>query len=417
MRRLAPSSATLLALVAGCSDSPSAPPDLPRFDPVLGRAAFDQACARCHASQDGFDLAFFSFTDTTIIRRAVAHVDTATARHIVAYVRTLQTPHEAETTRLFQPGGSPLASDLEFALALFGRDAWPAELTSADLAAIDPLMVRIAVPLPVWSDEQSNLDWMPDQPPPQAIMDYAGGLAAAAVAGYRAVPTQDNLRRAVAALRLADRALANPAAPCLLDDSVRVDYRQCFELRRWTSTLVAQHMLPYGIAASLGADVHDIWWDVGNAARKSRADRTQPVGHAIENWATWMFLGWSFDPSRHPSVYTGGGFRQLGLSRHATFIALRSQVARPRHSPNVYDDLVHAVRFSPASWTTSATTFALRHLLERLQQGDRPQRPEQIEEAKVEVAMALVEASRKVPAADRPALEAMAQEVLAALGN
>jgi hypothetical protein len=116
-------------------------------------------------------------------------------------------------------------------------------------------------------------------------------------------------------------------------------------------------------------------------------------------------------------VYTGGGFRQLGLSRHATFIALRSQVARPRHSPSVYSDLVHAVRFSPASWTTSATSFALRHLLERLQEGDRPQRPEQITQASAEVSMALAEASRKVPAADRPALEAMAQEVLAALGN
>jgi hypothetical protein len=226
----------------------------------------------------------------------------------------------------------PLANDVEFARVLFGRDAWPAELTTANLRAIDPRGVRIALPLPVWSDEATNLDWMPDEPLPEAILAYAGSLPTAALAGYRAAPTRENLARAVLALRVADRVMDNPSAPCVLDDATRANYRQCFEFRRWTSTLVAQPMARAGTTASIGSDLHDVSWNVGNAARRSRADRSQPVARPIENWATWMFLGWTFDPSRHPSVCTGGGFQQLGLTRHATFVARRSQVARLRNA-------------------------------------------------------------------------------------
>jgi hypothetical protein len=420
MRQLAVASIAALAVLAGCSDPPSGPtrPESPAIgpDPALGRIAFEQSCSMCHASRDGFDLAMFGFTDTTIIRRAVKHVDTATARNIVAYIRTVSAPREPEKLRLFQPGGTPLAGDLEFAQALFGRDAWPAELTTAGLQAIDPRTVAIAARLPIWSDEATNLDWMPDDPLPAAILDFNGGLAAGAIAGYRAAPTPDNLVRAVNALRAADRSTANSGAPCLLEDSTRVDYRVCFQVRRWTSTLVALHMLRYGSDAGLGAEVHDVWWDVGNAARKSRADPTVPVANPVENWVAWMFLGWSFDPSQHASVYTGGGFRQLGLVRHATFVALRSQVARPRNSLSPYDDLVNAVRFAPVAWTTAVSGFGLRHLMERLQAGDRP-RTDQTATAVSQVNAALVEASRKIALADRPGVAALGQQVLAMLAQ
>ncbi len=83
MRRLLPTLA-LLSFAAGCSnESPMGPAGTPA-NPLLGRSAFARECAQCHAAADGFDLAFFSFTDTTIIRRAVKHVDTATARDIVS---------------------------------------------------------------------------------------------------------------------------------------------------------------------------------------------------------------------------------------------------------------------------------------------------------------------------------------------
>lgn len=407
--------ATISILLAGCgAEGPSGPIE-PAPDPVSGLLAFERECASCHASRDGFDLAVFGFMDTTIIRRAVAHVDTATALAIVAHIRRLNTPHVSEKTRLFQPGNAPLASDLEFTVALFGRDAWPAELTTAGLRAIDPRQVRIAVPLPIWSDEAGNLDWMPDIPLPDHVLRFSGSAATAALAGYRAAPSRDNLLRAVTTLRLIDRTPSNPDAPCLLEEPGRVRYVECFEIRRWASSLVGQHMLRYGMEQSLGAEIHDIWWDVGNAARKSRNDPSQTVPAATLNWASWMFLGWSFDPSRHPSVYTGGGFLNLGLARHATFVALKSQVSRPVNSAMVYDDLVQAVRFSPSHWTTTATTFALRHLLERLNAGDKPTRPEQVAEAVTEVNAALAAALRKASVADRAAITALAQQVLARL--
>lgn len=403
--------------LVGCSGSDQGPfePLAPQANALLGRIAFDESCSGCHASRDGFDLKTFGFTDTTIIRRAVGHVDSTTARNIVAYIRSIPAPVNEENMSLFQPRGATVGNDVEFSIALFSRDQWPSDLTTAGLAAIDPRAVRVAIRLPIWSDEGSNKDWMPDTPLPAGIRDYAGGAAAAAVAGYQAVPTRENLVRAVTALRTADRASANPAAPCMLEDTLRVNYRECFEVRRWTSTLVALHLLRNGMDINLGGTLHDIWWDVGNAARKSRADRTVPIANPVENWTSWMFLGWSFDPSRHSSSYTGGGFRQLGLMRHATFVALRSQVARPRNSLSVYEDLANAARFAPNSWTSPATSFGLRHLTERLTGGDRPTTAEQLAQAVMHVNAALTEAYRKVPAADRPALEALAQPVLSAL--
>lgn len=407
-------SAALLFIVAACSDSPGDPLDPVGVtaNPVFGKLAFEQSCAGCHASQDGFDLRTFGFADTTIVRRAVKHVDTATARNIAAYVHTLNAPQTPRNLRLFQPGGEPLPGDLEFGIALFGRDAWPDDMTTAQLASINTRNLKVAIKLPVWSQEGSNLDWMPDSGLPSGVLDYSGGMARAAIAGYHAAPTAENLVRAVNALRTADRAAANLQAPCLLEDSVRVRYRECFEVRRWTSTLVAMHILRNGMNAELGGKVHDVWWDVGNAARKSRADRSVPIANVNENWATWMFLGWSFDPSLHSSSYTGGGFRQLNLMRHATFVALRSQVARPRNSINVFEDLANAARFAPAAWTTSAVSFGLRHADERLAAGERPSNAEQLAMAVASVNTALVEANKKIAAAERVKLQALAQPVL-----
>ena len=405
-------------LVTACSDSITTPPEpsVPKADAALGRIAFEDNCATCHASRDGFDLRMFGFTDTTIIRRAVKHVDSATARNIVAYIHSVNAPPEPEKLRLFQPRGAPLATDVDFAVALFGSDAWPASLSSAGLLAIDPRNVQIAAKLPIWSDEATNLDWMPDHPLPEGILTYAGGMAAAAIAGYRAFPTADNLLRAVNALRTSANTTANPTAPCLLEDTLRVNFADCFNVRRWTSTLVALHLLRYGVDANLAASVHDVWWDVGNAARKSRSDTAVPIANPVDNWVAWMYLGWSFDPSQHASVYTGSGFKLLGLIRHATFVALRSEVARARNSTSPYDDVLNAVRFAPNAWATAVASFGLRQLLERLQSGDRPSAT-QIAAVVTTVNTAVTEANRKNAVADRPAVQALGQQVIAMLGQ
>jgi hypothetical protein len=409
----------VLVPAIACSDSGLDPSDPAAVtaNVALGQHAFEQSCSGCHASNDGFDLRTFGFTDTTIIRRASKHVDGATARNIVAYIHTLQAPDNPKSAGLFQPTGNVLPGDVEFAVALFGRDAWPDDMTTTRLASIDPRKIAVAIRMPVWADEQSNLDWMPDAALPAGVLDHNGGMARAAIAGYHAAPTVANLMRAVNALKSADRATSTAHAPCLLDDSVRVRYRECFEVRRWTSTLVAMHMLRNGISTDLGGKLHDVWWDVGNAARKSRADKAVPIANVNQNWAAWMFLGWSFDPSLHSSSYTGGGFRQLNLMRHATFVALRSEVARPRNSVNVYEDLANAARFAPAAWTVPATAFGLRHIQERLDAGERPATAEQVATAIASVNTALTEANRKIPAADKVALQTLAQPVITRLSQ
>jgi hypothetical protein len=158
--------------------------------------AFTKSCAPCHASGDGVDLTFFHFTDTTIVRRAVAHVDTATARDIVAFVTNLPVPRTSRNLRLFQPGDVVLQDDVAFAVSLFGADEWPGDLTPQQLLAIDPLYARAAVTLPLWSVEGANLDWMPDIALPEAILADDSDRARMALARYRANPTTDNLVRA-----------------------------------------------------------------------------------------------------------------------------------------------------------------------------------------------------------------------------
>jgi hypothetical protein len=193
----------------------------------------------------------------------------------------------------------------------------------------------VAIRLPIWSDEATNMDWMPDNPLPEGILNYSGGLAAAAIAGYRAAPTKENLLRAVNALRNADRATANSAAPCLLEDTARVRFRECFDVRRWTSTLVALHMIRNGMDQDLGAEVHDVWWDVGNAATEIPEQSHCADRECRHELGDVDVSGWSFDPSQHTSTYTGGAFRQLGLPRHATFIATAERSCRVRETASL----------------------------------------------------------------------------------
>jgi hypothetical protein len=250
---------------------------------------------------------------------------------------------------------------------------------------------------------------------PPGILNYNGSLAAGAIAGYTAAPTKENLQRAINAIRTADRATANIDAPCLLEDSVRARYRDCFEIRRWASTLVALYMMHNGMNQNLGGDLHDIWWDVGNAARQSKRDKSLPVANADQNWTAWMYLGWSFDPSKHSSFYLGTGFKTLGMMRQATFVTLRSEVARPKNSMSVYEDVLNAERFAPTSWAASATSFALRHLNERIEAGERPADATQKATALSQINTAMTEVAKKVSASDKTKLDVLAAPVLAVL--
>ncbi len=396
----------------GTGGNPIAPPP-PAGDISLGKAAFERDCASCHTSHDGFDLAYFSYADTTIIRRAVAHVDAATALQIVAYVRWLNTPHVSRGIRVFQPGGSAVASDVQFAVSLFGQDAWPS-LSTAQLKAIDPLATRIAFPLPTWSDESSNLDWMPDVAPAPGILSFNGNRAATALAAYYASPTDANLLAAVRALHAADHDATNSAAPCLFNNASRVNYVACFEVRRWTSTLIAQHMLRMPSPRPLDGELFELWWDVGDAARLS-VQAGSAIGNAQTNVVDWLYLGWMFDPSRHESFYLENALAGRGMPRHAVFVALRGQVARPNNSwdehESIYDDLRQAVRHAPGSWTAGVMTFALNHILGRLSAGDRPPSATERSRAILTIDAALSDASAKVSSSQLGALQTLANQV------
>lgn len=338
---------------------------------ILGRIAFLDECASCHASRDGFDLAFFSFPDSTIIRRAVAHVDTLTAFDITAYINSLNTEHVDRHAQSFQPGGYEVMGDLAFAQNLFGADEWPGDLTSDELAAIDPLDVPVAFSFPRWSFEGNNLDWMPDTPLPEPILDFGEGAIGRALDHYYRVGTDQALIQVVYGLRVADRSADFTVAPCLTEDPVRFQPAECFEVRRWTSSLVAQHMLRKGVVEPIDPMVHDVWWDVGNAARKS-IQHGMAIPNAEENWATWMYLGWAFEPERHASVYLSTGLARQGLWRHGVFSALRSQVVRPENRGDAYKDLSTAVNLAPGHWIEDVATFGFNELIARLERGDVP---------------------------------------------
>ncbi len=394
----------------------AAPEDAPNQDlaVVRGEVAFLGECAQCHASQDGFDLAFFQFADTTIVRRAMAHVTEDTALDIVAYIQSLDTEYASRHLRPFQPGEALLPDDRSFAVRLFGMDGVPAQLDAEGLRQIDPLEVAVAVPLPQWSIEESNLDWMPDQELPDGILDDRASLASLRLAQYYDEPSTEHLIHTVAALRGADRRMDSPSAPCLLNEPARVDHQRCFEVRRWTASLVGQHMLRHGMEEPIHAILHDAWWDVGNVARKA-FNSDVPLENAEMNWASWMYLGWIFEPGRHPSIYTGSGLNRIGLPRHATFVALKSLVSRAEGSAAIWPDARSAAQFAPPPWAFDVTRIAYEHLLERLANGERPTDEEGLAEARTFVHRAYNLAARKTSPESRLVLAALRDEVLTQL--
>ena len=294
LRRCAPLFATAgLAFTVACgSDGALGPTDeTPTIsgNAVAGLEAFERECSSCHSSRDGFDLAFFAFPDTTIERRALGHVDTVTAHDIVAYVRTVRALPTSRDFRAFQPGGSRASGDANFATQLFGADRWPADLSAAQLAAIDPLRVRVSLEFPLWSSESSNLDWMPDTPIDPALVDYRTeyGAARPFLESYYATHAPHDLLMAVLTLRVAERDPNNPDAPCVMEPFDRFRPTACFETRRWISTLAAQDMLRKGQREAIHSILHDGWWDVGNAARRSRQTGAE-IDASIQKLAQWM---------------------------------------------------------------------------------------------------------------------------------
>lgn len=411
-----------LALTAGCSSESNTGPDLrpPQINgnAVAGLEAFQLNCASCHSSGDGVDLKFFAYPDTTIVRRAVAHVDTTTAHDIVAYIRTVPSAKMQRNLRIFQPGGKRIGGDGVFAANIFGRDLFPPDMTTERMAGIDPLKTRIALNFPLWSLEFGNMDWMPEAPINKAILDYPTeyGTAREHIEWYHDTHSVEALLWAVLALRVSEREPENPDAPCVMEPFDRFRPTECFETRRWIATLATQHMLRTGDRTAIHQLLHDGWWDVGNAARASRhTDR--PIDNATENWAQWMYLGWAFEPANHSSIYLGLALNALDLPRHATFHAARSMVERSQSSREPFDDLYHIAQFSPSHWTYNAVRFGYEHLVERLaERGPHMRNQHDVDEAKEVVLWVFNYAAHDLPeSAKRDQLAELRDQILAGL--
>ncbi|AHG93519.1 hypothetical protein J421_5984 (plasmid) [Gemmatirosa kalamazoonensis] len=357
----------VLAACGGASagDGPAAPRSAADIV-ALGHSAFVTSCAGCHASRDAFDVARFGFDDATIVRRAVKHVDSATARQIVAYVRWLQVPPIRRDTSLFQPGTTVLDDDRTFWRALTGTDGWPADLTPDKLRAIDPRTLSVPLRLPVWSSEADETDWMPERPLPAEIL--AGGVQQALDA-YYAAPSDETMLRAVTTFQDAMRTRTDM---CTGEIAFKKRPDDCFEAMRWMSAFTAVHLLRSGRPpASPPPALLDLWWDTGEAgvSRYFAHFPAEPTNVA----SAWMYLAYSFAPSRfdEPGGYLGQFLQSpqrngspVSYPRLATFTALRRMVdpGVPRdtgtaHTTHVFYDALLAMVRAPDAMKPDVARF------------------------------------------------------------
>ncbi|MBI3792568.1 MAG: hypothetical protein HY275_17030 [Gemmatimonadetes bacterium] len=332
----------LVVALAACATNESATgPTVVLSDSAAGERAFVTSCAGCHASQDGYDLARFGFTDTTIIRSAVRHVDSATARRIVTYIRSLRIPALPRDTALMQPGTGLVADDQAFWTQLVGTPGWPATLSAQQILDIDPRQIALPFRLAPWSNELTDGDWMPNSPLPPSLLGARGGALQAALATYRQDRSTPHLLDAIAAF---DSALAT-VRPCVGELAAPAQPTPCFESRRWMASLAGLHLLRTGMTTP-PMPVIDLLWDTGEGAIGAYFGGA-PTAHGAGIPGAWMLLAWSFAPSRftEDGGYLGQFVHQAGYPRVAMFTALRRMVdPGPARAPMVpahqFHDLV-----------------------------------------------------------------------------
>lgn len=347
-----------------------------------GELAFRESCAPCHASGDGFDLAFFGFDEADIVRRALKHVPEETGRDIAAYVRALGVTPVGVTTRLFQPGGRVASSEAQMWTDTFGvaSDVWPAALTADTLRALDLRTLAVPVALPRWSSERTGGDWMPDTPLDAALHDADGGILRERLAAYRAAPDDASLVALVTAFQRRvgpDLCYGEVGAQPLAD--------VCFEARRWMSSLAAMHFVRRGITEEIPIEVVRLWWQTGEASVSTNfvPITRRPDEVRIERTAAWLYLGFTYAPAefREENSYLGQFLDAAGHPRLAMLTALRRMVADGRvHEPAPEEPFWDGQRFwdanlavlrAPSELRLAAAAFVIDYLSARLNGGDR----------------------------------------------
>lgn len=371
---------------------------------------------------DGWDLAHFGYSDATIVRRATAHVDTATACSIVAWVRGLDVPRKAPSHRPFRPGCAVAADDEAFGRQLFDGDLWPVAMTREQLLALRPREVAAALPMLPWSDERSRTDWMPEQPLPDTLLAERDGALGAAIDAYARERTTEGLLQAVAVFRELTEGPEGAGRICEGPEGFHTTAEACFQARKWMAALAGQHILRFGLEDRVPGPIVDLWWDVGaaEATISSRNPALRPV-HAPSG-TTWMYLSWSLDPLRQQSLvfYFPELTKDAGLQRHVTYTMLYSAALASPDSVHPYEFLYAAYLRMPRRWSHDALTWGLKLLLSYQAEGLRPPTPEGRVQARTRMSWLRSNLSQNVPnnhfsVDQRARLLALCDQVIAGL--
>lgn len=382
MNRTAVLLVTLALLTVACdpggTTDPEAEPRAP--DPALGRVAFEVSCGPCHASLDAFDLAIFDFPASDVIRRAVGHVDSATARDILAYVETLDVEPRGRAFNPFEP--PTVLDDARYWRHLFGTDGWPEGLAVEDFAAIDLRDVPAPVPFPPWSSEIGESDWMPEAPLPQDVLAAEGGAVRRALEAYYAQPSRDRL---LAVVEDFQRVTRNGGAAPVCAGSAAVHERPvaCFEARRWVSSLTAIHLLREGEERDVPYEVAELWWDTGEVGI-SVYFRVGGIGRPAV--VAWLYMSSAFAPEGFPNPesgiaedagYMGQFLQSSGRPRAAVVATLRRLASRgPVHLERPFQDYWDAnlaVTRAPSELFPGVLEIGLAFLAEQQAAGRLPE--------------------------------------------
>ena len=366
-------------------DGPTAPqPETPEVagNVVRGEAAFATSCAECHNSRDGFDLAHFQYPVQTVVRRALAHVDTLTSHDISAYIESLNPRLSTRGIPPFQPGGkisrtsspSAAANDAKFWETVFGTSYFPAEITAEEIRAIDPRDHPIPFRFPEWSAEASDEDWLPDTPLHREILKHNNGAGQSAINDYYRDPSEERL---VHTLSVFQEAAMSADGICMWKDP-----DPCFNARRWMATFAAQHYLRSGEPDDVPVEVAQVWWNVGESAiaQQTVAKNSEERAEAFRNGSRWMYLGFVFAPEafEEPASYMGtflGSFylnrdSDRGFPHISTFAALRRMVGNGRaHQTNpgqMFQDGEAATGRAPGGLKLDIAEFSLNYFVDKL---------------------------------------------------
>ncbi|HYX36335.1 MAG TPA: cytochrome c, partial [Oligoflexus sp.] len=273
------------------------------------------ACVNCH-SPDGIDLARIGYSDSTILRRALSHLDAEDGQKIVQYIHALRkknnftTLFDPKTFRPFQPGGESLPGatlierDVAFGASLkqahklkFVADAPILSVGDAKAAADEILNInlhnlKVGIDFDRWTSDEFNgeefrsfSEWIPTtgfvEREPSGEQKGAIGESDPAITKswfqiqdeYLADPTDANFWKmfdwSFAKLRHKEPSFSGSA----------LNY---ISLRRYHSMLIGQHMLRKGTNVMPDAltnvayrnKEHHLnhrhsFWELGDVARAS----------------------------------------------------------------------------------------------------------------------------------------------------